>query len=209
MTLEIDTDLRAMLGPARDQGERPTCVAFAATAAHEARRGAPDFLSVEYLFFKGVQRSHKDPTRGLSPAAIAEALEHDGQPKEGTWPYAPQHPTGVWQPPAAAVVHQAKIVWTPRTLGGIRRSLGASCPVVLALDLTKSFYTPDALSRVRGKAGEKMLARHAVLAVGSAQDGGDRYLLVRNSWGLAWGDQGHAWLHDDYTTTHLLTTALI
>ena len=34
MPVTVKTDLRARVGAARDQGQRPTCLAFAASDAH-------------------------------------------------------------------------------------------------------------------------------------------------------------------------------
>lgn len=210
MTLQIDVDLRNRFGAARDQGKRPTCLVFSTTAAHEGQRGSPDFLSVEYLYYKGVQRSHKNPKLGLSTDTVAEALEKDGQPLEEFWPYSLTHPTQDWQVPATIKeVHQSKVAWVPRTVVEIRKLLEASRPVVLVLQITKSFFKPDGDARVNGVPDEVTLAKHAVLAVGSARDGSDHYLLVRNSWGRAWGDEGHAWVRDDYTTKCLLTTTVL
>ena len=46
-------DLRSGTLPVRDQGEnRPTCLAFATTAAHEYVRRLNYRLCVEFLYFK-------------------------------------------------------------------------------------------------------------------------------------------------------------
>src|SRR5687768_10429943 len=99
MSLTIDMDLRSTLGEARDQGSRPTCMAFAVSAAHEASR-ATDYLSPEFLFYSGAKRTHGDPKRGLTQAAVADALSMDGQPAEEAWPYSQSVPDmASWKPP--------------------------------------------------------------------------------------------------------------
>ena len=46
---------------------------------------------------------------------------------------------------------------------------------------------------------------HAVVAVGLGEStGGAQYVRVRNSWGVNWGDQGHAWLPIEYIDLHTL-----
>src|SRR5258708_38222177 len=49
--IKIAKDLRSMFGPVRDQGQRPTCLAFAASDLHAAVRGAWAPLSCEYIFY--------------------------------------------------------------------------------------------------------------------------------------------------------------
>ena len=212
MRIIVDTDLRPLLRPARDQGQRPTCLAFAATAAHEASRNDVGYLSTEHLFFSGVQRSHRNPRRGLNRASVAEALKYDGQPDEAAWPYSEQMPDSVtWTPPATTdTFHKATIVFSPRSIGEICKVIQEGAPVVLLVSVTTAMYTPDAEGVVRsGPSDATTTTRHALLAVapGYADDGS--YLLVRNSWGLGWGYQGHGWLPEPYVATHLHDTGLI
>ena len=76
-------DLRALMAPVRDQGQRGTCLAFAVTAAHEVGRSggsSPEDLSEEALYW-GCKRTDGelevrdhvrvriDGARSLGPAA--------------------------------------------------------------------------------------------------------------------------------------------
>ena len=212
MIICVDTDLRSLLGPARDQGCRPTCLAFAATAAHEASRHAACYLSTEYLAFYGAQRSHCTPARGLTQVSVAQALECDGQPAETVWPYSLQMPDAdTWTPPTTPhKLHRAQVRFSARSVGEVREMVRHGAPVVLIVSITTAMYTPDAQGVVRpGPSDELTTRRHALLAVGlgHAEDG--TYLLVRNSWGRAWGTQGHGWLPEPYVSAHLHSTGFI
>src|SRR5207247_2225453 len=100
MTVVVDVDLRNKLGEARNQGERPTCLAFAASAAHEVSRDRSDYLSTEFLFFTAVKETHRDRNRGLTTTAVSKALRDNGQPLETAWPYQANIPDGMpWKPP--------------------------------------------------------------------------------------------------------------
>ena len=49
-SITVRKDLRGRFGPVRDQGVRPTCLAFAASDAHAATREPWAELCCEYLF---------------------------------------------------------------------------------------------------------------------------------------------------------------
>lgn len=85
----------------------------------------------------------------------------------------------------------------------------AKLPLVLLFNMSISFYQPDAAARVLNVPHDVNTARHAVLAVGLGEDEAGAYTLIRNSWGRDWGDEGHAWLHDDYVHSRLLTVGEI
>lgn len=209
MSVTIDIDLRDQLGEARDQGARPTCLVFAVSSAHEARRSASEYFSPEFLFYSGAQRSHKNPRLGLTPDAVRAALLHDGQPPETAWPYASATPDeSTWKPPPLVEpLNKATVDFAPRTIAEVRSLLSGGNPVLLVVALTLAMYLPDQHGVVRARVGDKVTGRHALLAVGSGHaDDGD-YLLVRNSWGQAWGQAGHGWLHDPYLAPQLNMTA--
>lgn len=211
MSVTIDVDLRERLDPARDQGQRPTCVVFALSAAHEFKRGATNYLSAEYLFYSGAQRTHKDPKQGLTRNAVREALMHDGQPLEVEWPYLATAPDAAgWNPPTGVqTTHKATVEFLVRTIDEVRATVKSGTPVMLIMMATLAMYMPDKHGVVRARAGDKRTARHAVLAVGSGHGDDGDYLLVRNSWGAAWGDAGHGWLHDPYLAPQLEITGTI
>ena len=99
--ISISVDLRSLFGAARDQGARPTCLAFAASDAHSSRRGDCEPLSCEYAFFHAQRRSNRRPNDGTSLDSMLTALRLDGQPLENGWPYILGHVTeSQWQPPA-------------------------------------------------------------------------------------------------------------
>lgn len=209
MTFVVDIDLRQQLGPPGDQGRRPTCMAFATTAAHECHRGG-QLLSVEYLYYAGLKRSHNDPTRGLSLRSAAEALDEVGQPDSDYWTYSPVVATP-YQPPSGSPVHLfASTKYAGLAVAGLRTYLEAGTPVVLGIGLTRAFFSPDKGGLIGPSAHDtREIAQHAVLAVGAGHDSANAYILVRNSWGVGWGDEGHGWLTANYLTEHLKEAAVV
>jgi hypothetical protein len=213
MPVVVAQDLRAMFGPARDQGERPTCLAFAASDAHAALRQPWSPLSCEFAFYHAQRRAGRPPSSGASLSFMLTALKDDGQPAEGDWPYLDALPSKLddYGPPSGVTVFRR--AGEPRD-GGVEvivQTLDSGRPVLVLMMLSDAFYAPDGEGVVIGQAGDgpDPLRRHAVLAVGHGAAAGERAILVRNSWGADWGLAGHAWLPESFLAPRLTRVALL
>lgn len=201
-------DLRRLFGPARDQGTRETCVAFAMSDAHAAARGRPwEPLSCEFLFYHAKQRDKGRADQGTTIPAIRAAMEFDGQPHEAIWPYLQDLPKDLnqWKPPGSAqrLFHRASNetgspfseVWTAIETGTL---------TIIAITLSNAFFLPDADCIVDANEAAEPSLRHAVVGVATGTRGGQKYVLVRNSWGNGWGCSGYAWLSERYVARRIL-----
>jgi hypothetical protein len=207
-------DLRAELGPARNQGPRPTCLAFAASDAHAALRPGWSPLSCEFAFYHAQRRAGRPPDKGATLSAMLATLRHDGQPKEAGWPYLAATPADAasWAPPAEVGPRfgRAGAPQAP-SFDAVVAELDANRPVILLLMLSRAFYAQTADGVIRPAPGEapESARRHAVVAVGHGLVDGDRAILVRNSWGLGWGVAGHGWLTEAFVAPRLFAAALL
>ncbi|WP_298698786.1 C1 family peptidase [Brevundimonas sp.] len=211
--LDIKTDLRHRLGPARDQGPRPTCLAFAASDLHAAVRPGWTPLSCEAAFHHAQMRAGRSPSSGAGLGFMLDALREDGQPAEEHWPYVPTPPANdAWStPPVDGERFTRKGQALPFGWAEIVDALQSERPALILLRLSASFYRPDAAGVVHpapGEVGDPALG-HAVLAVGHGEIGGAPAILVRNSWGTGWGVAGHAWLTQNYVEPRLYGFALL
>ena len=203
-------DLRARLMSVHDQGERPTCLAFAVTAAHELIRASSaavnEDLSEEALYWGGKQLD-QGVRDGTSFSAAQGALPKWGQPLEAVWPYDPLRdesrlyrlPNGVR--PGSRGWHRAGLRRIQHTVSSLRRELASERIVALGLVLTRGFYYPVAHWIPEPRAGQPTLGGHAVAIVGyddNAPNPGRGGFLVRNSWGDSWADRGYGWLPYQY-----------
>lgn len=203
MEVAIESDVRARFGTARDQGERPTCLVFAASDVHASLRQPWVPLSCEYLFFHAQRRAKRSMHDAATVGGVHDALQLDGQPREERWPYSLVAPRSAvdWKPPSD-VGPLLKCVGTRgrAAVDALVAKLRSGEPCVVLLQICEAFFeaTPKAPIRLRVPNPSTVSARHAVVAVALAKVNGDECVLVRNSWGEGWCDRGHAWVSATY-----------
>jgi hypothetical protein len=206
-------DLRVAFGDARNQGDRPTCLAFALSDAHSAARGATEAMSAEHLYYHAVQRTPGGhPSDGVALPVACDALKLDGQSPETGWPYLTALPSELthWKPPPGAtpLFRRATQPLTPKGADVIAR-LDTGQPVVLILLLGERFYNPiDGLIAIGPNDADTDY--HAVIAVGHGNAStGEACILVRNSWGPDWALEGYGWIALPYLEARLKQTLVM
>ena len=198
MTITINLDHRAALGPIRDQGARPTCLSHASTIAHEHARRSKIPLSPEYLHYFASGRSL---SKGAFFSDIVRALRNPGQPSEADCPYCSYGRPSNWRPPTGVNLYRRGSNLKSAGPDEIEALLGVSHVPVLGISTPHTFYSPTP-PWVISSAGP-VRGLHAVVAVALGTTPTKRCFLIRNSWGTGWGDGGHAWLDDAFMTQHL------
>lgn len=217
MSTPQEVDLRPGLPPVRDQGLlRGTCLAFATTTVHEARRRTvPDNedLSTEALFWaaKEVEGNRDD---GATFPAITSALASPGQPPESTWPYDPARDITDcgYRPPAEArdvtVLRRARIEPVATSADAFRAQLADDNVVVAGFELWEQFELLENADVLATPAPADLNGSlHAVVVVACSDR--RRRMLIRNSWGTDWGDRGYAWVAYDFVDRFVLAAAAI
>lgn len=210
MTNRQDIDLRSSLGPdILDQQHRPLCVAFAVSGAHEAHRtlagATPEHLAPEAIWWHCSSQGQTSDA-GMLLLDADPALRGPGQPVLAHWPYEPTLGDGTQDPPDGLTPpwNQAGLTSLPLAHDGtedrIEESLESGIPVVLIIEVTDEFRTPDedgiiAVPDLRVDEG----GYHAVACVGAfTHPVHGRLLLIKNSWGTRWAADGYGWLPIQY-----------
>jgi hypothetical protein len=196
-------DHRPAQTPVRHQGNRPTCVAFAVSAAHEWHAGDGVVRSSEDAMWAAHQVNEVAGREETTISWALEGLDRHQHSTEAAWPYGV--PPWVSGRPAAALASANRRplpMWHDLGAASFDRvsdELDAGRPVVLTLRVVAAAWY-HAGDLVDAEANLKAPGNHAVLAVG-ALDGLDR-LIIKNSWGPAWGDVGYGYVtrryHDFY-----------
>lgn len=205
MSISISLDYRPLLGAIRDQHARPTCLAHAATTAHEHARRSQVALSPEYLHYFA---SSNDPSpEGVGVSSISHALLEPGQPSETDCPYHLKEPSPTWTPPSNVTLYRRRSTSALTDPDNVEALLKAGHAPVLCIATPDAFYEPappwiiSSTGPVRGL--------HAVVAVGFGTTHTTRRFLIRNSWGTKWANAGHAWLDDVFLLAHLRDVLLL
>jgi C1A family cysteine protease len=84
-------------------------------------------------------------------------------------------------------------------LDALLTTLAAGLPFMFGFTVYSSISN-DALIPFP-KQGDQVEGGHAIMAVG--YDDAKKALLIRNSWGISWGDKGYGWLPYDYVSRGL------
>lgn len=187
--------LLAPLPPVYDQGGVGSCTAQALAAGIEvllARAGYPAELPDRVALYRR-ERELLGTTQEDSGAILADGvgvLRCGWEPErahEGSW-------GSLWTAPAPALARDAPRLVSAEPLdqdpATIAWELATGSPVVVGLQVTDAWDRPE--DPVLPEPAGDTIGGHALVLVG--YDLPARLWRCRNSWGVAWGDEGYCWL---------------
>lgn len=210
-TFPTSVDLRPQMSPIVDQGQLGSCTANAIASGlreyMEIINGQSlTRLSRLYLYYK--EREIEGTLSEDSGAYIRDGmkvLQQFGCAPETEFPYDitkfKDAPTAIAEQDAATfkVAEYHRIT----SYDDMKAALANGQPVVIGITVYESFETYDVsnggLLPTPDTTKEKMLGGHALLAIGynPKEHPGD-YIVIRNSWGKDWGDNGNCYMPKSY-----------
>jgi C1A family cysteine protease len=206
--MNITLDMRPALLAVRDQGYRPTCLAFAASDGHASHRDLEEWLSPEFLYHgAGALMGTWSYSDGLELEAVRKALLTLGQPVETNCPYQEVSPADVRAVDTSDFepVYRCESCVGSLKAADLYEAALASRTFVVALNITRDFYDVDA-PYIIDQTPTEIVGGHALLLAGLAisHKTGGRLFLLKNSWGKDWAQDGYVWITERYFNSHAL-----
>jgi len=229
-SLAASVDLREWCSPIEDQGNLGSCTANAGVGIIEyyERKSFGRHIEASRLFLYKVTRNLmkiKGDT-GAYLRTTMGAMILFGVPPEPYWPYSDEGNKFDQEPPAFCYAfaqnyqtlkyfrHDPSGSKSDEILKRVKTYLASGHPTMFGFTVYNSIEQAEETGKIPfPSAKEKVEGGHAVAAVGydDKMKIKNKYgsvtttgaLLIRNSWGEAWGDKGYGWLPYEYVLKRL------
>lgn len=199
-------DLRQKMSPVVDQGSLGSCTANAIVSGLREFlliKGEESWEALSRLFLYWHERELEGHIQEDSGAYIRDGmkvLNKIGVCPETDYPY--QISRFRDKPTAAAERHAGTYTIGEyhriADLYALKAALAEGLPVVIGIIVYESFESQEVAATGKvpfpKKTKERVLGGHALLAVGYTDRGKGGNVIVRNSWGTRWGDEGYCYM---------------
>jgi C1A family cysteine protease len=224
-TLPKSINLREWCSPIEDQGMLGSCTAHAGAGIIEyyERKSFGKHIDASRLFLYKVTRNlmkMKGDTGAYLRTTIG-AMVLFGVPPEDYWPYADDEKKFDKEPPAFCYAfaqnyqtikyyrHDPPETPANTILNRVKTYLASGHPAMFGFTVYNSIEQAEKTGKIPFPSSrEKIEGGHAVAVVGYddsikinntyGQKETTGALLIRNSWGKGWGEEGYGWLPYDY-----------
>jgi C1A family cysteine protease len=211
VSLPDSVDLRKYCSAVEDQGDLGSCTANAGVGLLEFLDKKPDsvYTNLSRLFLYYNTRLIEGTVRydsGCTIRGTMKSIFKYGVCAESKWPYKIlKYKT---KPTASSYTEGKKRTisgyYSMRTLGDIKASIAEGMPVLFGFTVYENFESDEvARTGILDMPGvnDTVLGGHAILAVG--YDDKTQRLIVRNSYGNTWGDNGYFYMPYEYVTSKI------
>lgn len=220
-------DRSSEMSPVKNQGYAGTCVGFATAAVkewqetqeyinekkrgskHERESGTYD-LSEAWIYWNCKKIDPWPGESGTNIRSAMKVLRKIGVPSEKAWPYTddesnPGKPTP-WSKMTARW-KKIKSYYKIQNIEDLLVHLANTGPVITGMLLYQDFYYPESDGFVPlPSSNESPIGAHAVAICGYIKEKDHNKLIIKNSWGPNWGDNGYGLIKWKYWWENNLNT---
>lgn len=197
----IHIDHKEIMSPIRDQRMCGSCWAFSTAATIEAAYNAKS-STIDHVFSTQQLVDCDDKDQGCEggyPGYALSYIKSVGLVKESDYPYTGEK----GQCQVGSVKNTSKISSflaveskdSKKWLELLKRG-----PVVVGMDASSDEFQLYESGVIKAGHLECKESNHAVVAVGYSEVSGSKVITIRNSWSVAWGDEGYFQIEVDEST---------
>ncbi|KAK2843711.1 hypothetical protein Q7C36_011926 [Tachysurus vachellii] len=189
----VDWRKKGYVTPVEDQKECFACWAFSATGALEGqtykKTGKLVPLSKQQLVDCSTKNSGCNG--GLMNLAFEYVKENKGINTEESYPYEAKNGSCRYNPNTVGATCDGYMDINSGDEYALKEAVATIGPISVAIDASNKSFKLYASGIYDEPYCSSSKLNHGVLVVGYGTDDGKDYWLVKNSWGLNWGDKGY------------------